>query len=80
MATININWPFRDVDIFIYQGTQAKVTDTFAAHALEISNWSLDEPFQMRYPELRDACKFTGYPGPDMSRINGGHNMNGNAN
>jgi hypothetical protein len=49
--SININWPIRDVDVFCFDGAELRVTEAFATHATTLSNWSLDEPFQRRYPE-----------------------------
>jgi hypothetical protein len=49
------------MDIMVFEGSEVKVSDHFACHILELSNWSLDEPFQRKYPELRDTCKFTGF-------------------
>ena len=54
-----------------------RISNAFEMHLLELSNWSLDEPFQRRYPELRDACKLTGFHGPHGPAVNG---MNRNAN
>ncbi|TVY84330.1 hypothetical protein LSUE1_G000983 [Lachnellula suecica] len=58
--SLNLNWPYRKVDILNFEGDEVTMTPAFEAYIMDFSNWSLDEPFQMRYPELRDACKFTG--------------------
>jgi hypothetical protein len=55
----------------MFEGSEVRVSDLFACHILELANWSLDEPFQRKYPELRDACKFTGFQGPEMN-VNAG--------
>ncbi|KAE8448070.1 hypothetical protein EG329_009835 [Mollisiaceae sp. DMI_Dod_QoI] len=62
-CSLNINWPYRDQDITIFEGDEARISDGFRTHIYTQSNWSLDEPFQRRYPELRNACKFSGPPG-----------------
>jgi hypothetical protein len=49
--SININWPIRDVDVFCFDVAELRVTDAIATHVTTLSNWSLDEPFQRRYPE-----------------------------
>jgi hypothetical protein len=59
-TSLNLNWPYRDVDILNFEGNEVTLTPAFEAHVRSQSNWSLDEAFQMRYPELRDTCKFTG--------------------
>jgi len=59
-TSINLNWPYREMDILSFEGNEVTLTPAFEAHVRNLSNWSLDEAFQMRYPELRDACKFTG--------------------
>ncbi|KAG4419396.1 hypothetical protein IFR04_007447 [Cadophora malorum] len=61
---ICVNWPFRDEDILTYVGEELRVTDTFIRHIETQANWSLSEPFQRRYPELRDVCSFAEAPAP----------------
>jgi hypothetical protein len=61
------------MDVMVFEGSEVRVSDFFACHILELSNWSLDEPFQRRYPELREACKFTVFQGPE---VNGNFWMN----
>ncbi|KAK0116906.1 hypothetical protein ONS96_012752 [Cadophora gregata f. sp. sojae] len=55
---ISVNWPFRDEDILMFVGEEVRVTDAFIRHIETQANWSLSEPFQRRYPELRDVCRF----------------------
>jgi hypothetical protein len=43
---ININWPYRDVDVFCFDGVELRVTDAFAAHVTTLSNWSLTNHFR----------------------------------
>ncbi|KAH7356771.1 hypothetical protein BKA65DRAFT_592326 [Rhexocercosporidium sp. MPI-PUGE-AT-0058] len=69
MSCITVNWPFRDEDILAIVGQEVRVTDAFIGHIEIQANWSLNEPFQRRYPELRDACKFSELPAPHMSSI-----------
>ncbi|KAF8853094.1 hypothetical protein BDZ45DRAFT_599040 [Acephala macrosclerotiorum] len=61
--SLNVNWPYLDQDILIFEGDEVRLTDAFVRHVNVQSNWSLDEPFQRRYPELRHACKFSELPG-----------------
>jgi hypothetical protein len=63
------------MDVLIFESSEVRISDAFEMHVLELSNWSLDEPFQRRYPELRDACKFTGFHGPAVNGINGNANI-----
>jgi hypothetical protein len=65
------------MDALVFEGSEVRISNAFEMHLLELSNWSLDEPFQRRYPDLRDACKLTGFHGPHGPAVNG---MNRNAN
>jgi len=65
--SLNVNWPYRDMDVMVFEGSEVRISDLFACHILDLSNWSLDEAFQRKYPELREACKFTGFQGPEMN-------------
>ncbi|KAG4434474.1 hypothetical protein IFR05_010052 [Cadophora sp. M221] len=56
---ITVNWPFRDEDILVFVGEELRLTDAFIRHIDTQANWSLNEPFQRRYPELRDVCRFS---------------------
>lgn len=60
LSSLNVNWPYGDNGILQFEGTEVTLTPAFEAHIMNFSNWSVDDAFQMRYPELRDACKFTG--------------------
>ena len=55
----NVNWPYRSDDIFFIVDGDIRVSEAFMKHARRLENWSLDRPFQNRYPELRDFCRFT---------------------
>lgn len=68
-CSLNINWPYRDKDILVFEGEEVRVTDDFARYVYTQSNWSLDEPFQRRYPDLRDACGFTELPGQHTQQL-----------
>lgn len=58
-TSINVNWPFGEEDILMFVGDEVRMTDAFIQHLQTLENFSLDEPFQRRYPELRDVCRFT---------------------
>ncbi|CAG8975273.1 hypothetical protein HYALB_00007974 [Hymenoscyphus albidus] len=59
-ANVNVNWPYREQDVMTYVGDESRVADTFVEHICQFANWSLDEAFFRRYPELRGCCKVTG--------------------
>ncbi|KAL5324260.1 hypothetical protein ACEPPN_008805 [Leptodophora sp. 'Broadleaf-Isolate-01'] len=63
---ITVNWPFRDEDILVFVGEELRLTDAFIRHIEIQANWSLNEPFQRRYPELRDVCRFSELSVPHM--------------
>lgn len=70
-CSLNVNWPYRDQDILVFDGAEVKTSDVFTRHINNLANWSLDEPFQRRYPELRHACRFTELPGQSsMQNVN----------
>lgn len=62
-SSLNINWQYGDENILLFEGDEVRMTDVFTRHVNIQANWSLDEPFQRRYPELRHACKFSELPG-----------------
>jgi hypothetical protein len=66
MRSLNVNWPFRGVDAFLSEGDEVTATDAFERHVRTSSNWSLDEAFARRYPELSEDCKFTEYSGYNL--------------
>ena len=68
-CSLNINWPYRDQDILVFKGDEVRMTDIFMRHVNNQANWSLDEPFQRRYPELRHACRFSDVPGQGNSSM-----------
>lgn len=66
-ASLNLNWPYRELDALTFEGDEVRASDAFIQHVRNLGNWSLDEPFQRAYPELRDACKFTEFHLPIMN-------------
>ena len=66
-SSLNLNWPYQPIDAFSFDGDEVMVSQAFERHVCNLSNWSLDEPFTTRYPELRGFCKFTEY-GRDTDR------------
>jgi hypothetical protein len=58
---MNVNWPYRGVDIFYYVDGGVRLTPLFEKHISKLENWSLNAPFAQRYPELSECCRFTGY-------------------
>lgn len=71
-SSLNLNWPYRDLDVLevVNEGggpgaTEVRVSEQFKRHCLNMSNWSLDARFAMRYPELADVCRFTEGGGKD---------------
>lgn len=57
--SLNLNWPYRDVDALSFEGDEIRISEAFRQHVLNLSNWSMDEPFQLAYPELRSTCRYT---------------------
>jgi hypothetical protein len=57
--SINVNWPYRSEDVLVFENGDVRACEAFARHVRRLENWSLDKPFQKRYPELRGFCKFT---------------------
>ncbi|PVH67407.1 hypothetical protein DL98DRAFT_523366 [Cadophora sp. DSE1049] len=55
----NVNWPYPAADALTFEGGDVRASEAFARHVRQLTNWSLDKPFQSRYPELRDYCTFT---------------------
>ncbi len=66
MVSLDINWPHGDTNILASEGGVIRVTDVFARHVAELSNWSLGSPFRERFPELKDLCKFKEYTPEDV--------------
>jgi hypothetical protein len=68
-ASMSINWPKDPVDLLVFDGNDIRVSDEFARHCTTLANWSLGEPFSMRYPELADCCRLTRHHQvPQMNR------------
>jgi hypothetical protein len=59
-VSICVNWPYRDVDILMFENGEVRVTPMFESHVIKLENWSLNAPFAARYPELADCCRFSG--------------------
>ncbi|PQE32853.1 bZIP transcription factor protein [Rutstroemia sp. NJR-2017a WRK4] len=57
---IDANWPYDDLDAFRFEGNDVFITEAFEKHVRTLSNWSLDERFAARYPELADLVRITG--------------------
>lgn len=57
--SVNYNWPYRSDNVVVFEGGAVRVYEGFARHVMRLENWSLDAPFQKRYPELRGVCTFT---------------------
>ena len=60
ITSSNVNWPYRSEDIFFIMEGNMRVSEAFMKHARRLKNWSLDEPFQNRYPELKDFWQVYG--------------------
>jgi hypothetical protein len=58
-ASLCVNWPFDDGEIFEFKNGKVRVTDLFESHILKLENWSLTEPFTLIYPELEGVCRYT---------------------
>ncbi|PQE04939.1 bZIP transcription factor protein [Rutstroemia sp. NJR-2017a BBW] len=56
---IDANWPYDDLDAFRFEGNDVFITEAFEKHVRTLSNWSLDERFAARYPELADLVRIT---------------------
>ncbi|EKD13662.1 hypothetical protein MBM_07863 [Drepanopeziza brunnea f. sp. 'multigermtubi' MB_m1] len=70
-ASVNVNWPYGEENILMFVGEEVMATEAFIQHIETEANFSLDEPFQQRYPELRNACRFTELESsPQMSGMN----------
>lgn len=58
-ASLSVNWPYGESDTLVFVDGEVRVTPVFEKHFSQLKNWSLGVPFQQRYPELRDCCRFT---------------------
>lgn len=64
-ASLNLNWPYRDLDVLEVigdgrsAGSEVMASEQFRRHLFNLENWSLDKEFARRYPELGDVCRFT---------------------
>lgn len=59
--SINLNWPYHDIDVLTFEGRNVRISPAFERHILNGENWSLDLPFAQKYPELQECCRYTGY-------------------
>lgn len=63
VESLNINWPYGlDAALMWTKDGDVKVSKRFWDHTRDFANFTLDEPFQRRYPELRNVYPFTPYP------------------
>lgn len=69
IASLNMNWPHGLREAVVWDGKDFKFSKAFWNHARVMENWSLDEAFQSRYPELKACVKFTERPEMKASRI-----------
>ncbi|KUJ12914.1 uncharacterized protein LY89DRAFT_673020 [Mollisia scopiformis] len=66
VASINVNWPHGLEAALSRKHGGIAASKAFWDHARDLKNWTLDEPFQSRYPELKGFVPFTKYPGKDV--------------
>ncbi|RAL65846.1 hypothetical protein DID88_005509 [Monilinia fructigena] len=57
---INVNWSRPHAETFRWEGNDVIITEDFENHIKTLSNWSLDERFAARYPELAPLVKISG--------------------
>jgi hypothetical protein len=62
VASLNVHWPHGIEAALSWKDGDITATKQFRDHVLNIANWSLDEPCQSKYPELKDVFPFTEYP------------------
>jgi len=60
-SSLNVNWPYRECDCFVFEGNEVRISEAFETHIRTQTNWSMDHLFAQRYPELGAFCKFTDY-------------------
>ncbi|APA11632.1 hypothetical protein sscle_08g064020 [Sclerotinia sclerotiorum 1980 UF-70] len=63
IVCINVNWPRPDLEAFRFEGNDIFITKEFEDHIKTLSNWSLDERFAARYPELAPLARISGVGG-----------------
>ncbi|KAF7861437.1 hypothetical protein EAF04_008002 [Stromatinia cepivora] len=68
---INANWPRPDLEAFRFEGNDIFITEEFENHIKTLSNWSLDERFAARYPELAPLVKISGVGGVGQLGLQG---------
>ncbi|QSZ36672.1 hypothetical protein DSL72_006553 [Monilinia vaccinii-corymbosi] len=57
---ISVNWTRPEAETFRWEGNDIFITEEFENHIKTLSNWSLDERFAARYPELAPLVKISG--------------------
>lgn len=58
--SLNVNWPWRDVDCFVFEKDgEILISEAFQRHISVLANWSLDAPLARIHPELGEFCRFT---------------------
>ncbi|KAB8295191.1 hypothetical protein EYC80_007113 [Monilinia laxa] len=57
---LNVNWSRPDTETFRWEGNDIIITEDFENHIKTLSNWSLDERFAARYPELAPLVRISG--------------------
>ncbi|CAD6444636.1 686738bb-7a85-42da-8403-1e22c324256e [Sclerotinia trifoliorum] len=68
---INVNWPRPDLEAFRFEGNDIFITEEFENHIKTLSNWSLDERFAARYPELAPLARISGVGGVGQLGLQG---------
>ncbi|KAH7383519.1 hypothetical protein BKA64DRAFT_160653 [Cadophora sp. MPI-SDFR-AT-0126] len=62
ILSLHCNWQKGIGDAICWGRDGVSVTKEFWDHCNVLDNWSMGKPFSEKYPELRDAIKFTEYP------------------
>lgn len=57
--SLNCNWPYGTEAAMKRTREGFTITKDFWDHIRIMDNWTLEEPFQSRYPELEPYCKFS---------------------
>ncbi|TVY73466.1 hypothetical protein LSUE1_G005125 [Lachnellula suecica] len=62
VESLNVNWPHGIEAALTWTDGDVFISKQFWDHTRNFENWSMNEPFQSRYPELSNSCKFTQHP------------------
>lgn len=62
VENLNVNWPHGVDAALSYQDGDVKVSQAFWDHTRDVVNFTVDEPFRARNPELRDWISNTDQP------------------